>query len=187
MEFIHDQYKTQQMCNEAMRNNLAVFFLFLNVLELKKYVLRELRKTQGSCIMSLSTLRRRRCAIRQWPSTHTRWDLFLITLRPKKCVMPQWGKTWFFDICPRFVCDTTASKIMAWWRWFLWWWWDYWVVRRLSKTQGKKAQIEKELMHNARHPLRWWDWSMSETKKNRHKKCGSSCFKISDMLRLKMY
>ena len=43
------------MCNEAMRNNLAVFFLFLIVLELKKYVLRELHnvpdhfKTQEMC------------------------------------------------------------------------------------------------------------------------------------------
>ena len=160
---ISDRFRTQEICIEGVAENPR-----------ELHNVPDHFKTQEMCDKAVTfnpyTLR-----------------FVLITLRPKKCVMPQWGKTWFFDIYPRFVCDTTTSKIMAWWRWFLWWWWDYWVVRRLSKTQGKKAQIEKELMHNAWYPLRWWDWSMSEMKKNRQKKCGSSCFKISDMLRLKRY
>ena len=41
-----------------------------------------------------------------------------------------------------------------------------------QKRKAQKAKIEEELMHIAWHPLKWWDWCMSEDEK-KQKKCGS--------------
>ena len=41
------------------------------------------------------------------------------------------------------------------------------------KRKAQKAKIKEELMRIAWHPLRWWDWCMSEDK-NRQKNCGSN-------------
>ena len=43
-----------------------------------------------------------------------------------------------------------------------------------QKLKAQKAKIQEELMHIAWHPLRWWDWCMSEEEKKRAKNCGSN-------------
>ena len=40
------------------------------------------------------------------------------------------------------------------------------------RCKAQKAQIKKELMPIAWHPLRYWDWCMSEDEKKRQKNCG---------------
>ena len=39
-----------------------------------------------------------------------------------------------------------------------------------QKRKVQKAQIKKELIPIARHPLRWWDWCMTEDKKKKKQK-----------------
>ena len=38
------------------------------------------------------------------------------------------------------------------------------------KTEGSIALIKKELMRVAWHPSRWWDWCVSEDKKQETEK-----------------
>ena len=42
-----------------------------------------------------------------------------------------------------------------------------------QKRKVQKAQTRKELIPIARHPLRWWDWCMTEDKKKKQKNYGS--------------
>ena len=39
-----------------------------------------------------------------------------------------------------------------------------------KRRKVQKAQIKKELMRIAWHPLRWWDWSVPEDEKNQTEK-----------------
>ena len=43
-----------------------------------------------------------------------------------------------------------------------------------KQRKAQKAKIEGELVRIAWHPLRWWDWCMSENEKKRLKNCGSN-------------
>ena len=43
-----------------------------------------------------------------------------------------------------------------------------------KNCRALKIKAENELMLTACHPLKWWDWCMSENKKNRQKNCGSN-------------
>ena len=39
-----------------------------------------------------------------------------------------------------------------------------------QKRKTQKAQIEKELMHIAWHPSRWWNWCIAEDEKKETEK-----------------
>ena len=65
--------------------------------------------------------------------------IFLIPnrLKHKRCAISQCGNNLFRDVCSRLVCDTTtASKIMAWWRW----WWSYCGTMVIKIAMSRKQK-----------------------------------------------
>ena len=79
-ELIPDECKTQKMCNEAMGENPAYFFLYLTLLKHKRCVKKLSKTVRGIYNMSQVILRHKRCATKQWTGAYTYCSMSLIVL-----------------------------------------------------------------------------------------------------------
>ena len=142
LKYVPDHFKTQEMFNEAVRNNAAVFFLVSGRF-----------KTQEMCIKALGVDPWQLKFVSDHFKTQEMCDkavrdyLFSLWLVLDWLVTQQQIDIWYDD---DYVYNN--SEMIKWYH-------DY------QKREAQKASIKEELMPTAWHPDRVKGWCMSEDEK----------------------
>ena len=142
LKYVPDHFKTQEMFNEAVRNNAAVFFLVSGRF-----------KTQEMCIKALGVDPWQLKFVSDHFKTQEMCDkavrdyLFSLWLVLDWLVTQQQIDIWYDD---DYVYNN--NEMIKWYH-------DY------QKCKAQKASIKEELMPTAWHPDRVKDWCMSEDEK----------------------
>ena len=168
---IHDHFKTQRMCDEAVRN-IPCMMLFvidhLKTMEICNEIMRIMPEALHRIPDRFKTQEMCKKAVEADPSN-------------LKIVLGHFKSQ---EMCDKALRDDPFSLqyVPVWFvtREGLYMWYDdyydgdYWVddddkffnwYNGYQKRKAQKAQIKKELLPIAWHPLRWWDWCMPEHEK----------------------
>ena len=132
---VPDQYMTQEICYEAMGINLAAFFIVSVHFKTKGMPIKAVEVDTWQ----LESVPDQFKTLEMCDKT-VREDPFCLQYVPDWFVTQQQVKIWLDD-----HDRVDDDEIIEWYN-------DY------KKLRAQKAQIKKELMVTAWHPLRWWDW-----------------------------